>query len=67
MTRERVRIALANGRVYDIEVSDGILPEDILIQGAQAAGYQLITGEDRFFIPDRGVRDFLVRVGMYGE
>jgi len=57
-------LRLQNGVTMTVRVLDGILPEDLIIQGAKAEGYRVITGKDLAPTPGRSIKDFLLRIGM---
>lgn len=58
------RVVLEDGRAVNIRVMNGLLIDDILIQGMKAEGYRLITGEDAFPTIDRSIKDYLIKTGV---
>lgn len=61
------RVILANGKAITIRVRDGLLIDDLLIQGMKAEGYRLITGRDAFPTVSRSIKDYLIRTGVITE
>jgi hypothetical protein len=66
MSRKEVesRVVLANGQAVNIRMMDGLLIDDLLIQGMKAEGYRLITGEDVFPDITRKLKDYLIHTGV---
>ena len=48
-------------------VMDGILIDDLLISGAKAEGYRVMTGKDVFPSVDRKIKDYLIKTGVLQE
>ena len=61
------KIYLDTGAILDIEVFDGVLVDDLLVQGMKAEGYRVISGRDVFPVPDRKLKDYLLRIGQVTE
>jgi len=61
------RIVLANGTTLDIRMLDGVLIDDLLIQGIKAEGYRVITGREVFPEINRKTLDYLLRIGVITE
>ena len=61
------RVVLANGRAMNVRVMDGLLADDLLIQGMKAEGYRVMTGRDAFPAVTRKLRDYLIRTGVLQE
>ena len=61
------RIVLANGTTLDIRMLDGVLIDDLLIQGIKAEGYRVITGREVFPDINRKTLDYLLRIGVITE
>lgn len=64
---ETTTLAFRNGTVYEVSVLDGIGIEDVLLQGMKMAAYKLVTGQDKFLMPGRDVRDFIVMTDVLGD
>ncbi len=58
------RLTLENGKAVEVRVMDGLLIEDLLIQGMKAEGYRVITGDDVFPTIDRRTKDYLIKTGV---
>lgn len=58
------RIVLADGTTLDIRMLDGVLIDDLLIQGIKAEGYRVITGREVFPEINRKTLDYLLRIGV---
>lgn len=63
----RTRIVLDDGTALELRVLDGLLVDDVLIQGAKAEGYRVMTGKDVFPTTSRDVKDYLLRLGFVTE
>ncbi len=63
----RTRIILADGTALNLRMMDGVLPEDLIIQGAKAEGYRIKTGRDAFPTVGRNIKDYLLRFGTITE
>lgn len=61
------RIVLDNGTSVTVSVRDGLMADDLVIQGMKAEGYRAITGRDVFPIVTRKLRDYLIRTGRILE
>jgi len=60
-------VYLPDGTRMFIKVMDGLLPEDLIVQGAKAEGYRIITGKDKFPVIDKKTKDYLVRLDILPE
>jgi hypothetical protein len=58
------RVVLNNGNSLDIRVLDGVVIDDVIVQATKAIGYLLVTGRDVFPDINRGMRDYLIKIGM---
>jgi hypothetical protein len=58
------RVVLEDGRAVNIRVMNGLLVDDVLIQGMKAEGYRLITNEDAFPEVTRTIKDYLIKTGV---
>ncbi len=61
------RIVLDGGKAVNVRVMDGLLIDDILIQGMKAEGYRVMTGRDVFPTVSRKLKDYLIRTGLILE
>jgi hypothetical protein len=61
------RVVLDGGRAINVRVMDGLLIDDLLIQGMKAEGYRVMTGRDVFPTIDRKLKDYLIRTGVILE
>lgn len=60
----KTRIMLDDGSALELRALDGLLVDDVLIQGAKAEGYRVMTGRDVFPTTGRDVKDYLFRLGF---
>ena len=69
MKRKEVikRIVLDDGRAVNVRVLDGLLVDDILIQGMKAEGYLVMTGKDAYPVTGRKLKDYLIKTGVILE
>lgn len=58
------RVVLQDGRAVNIRVMDGLIVDDLLINGMKAEGYRLMIGEDVFPVVTRDLKDYLLRAGV---
>jgi hypothetical protein len=58
------RVVLQDGRAVNIRVMDGLIVDDLLINGMKAEGYRLMIGEDVFPTVTRDLKDYLLRAGV---
>lgn len=63
----KTRIVLDDGTAMEVTAMDGLLVDDLLIQGAKAEGYRVMTGKDVFPTVDRKLKDYLMRIGLVTE
>lgn len=61
---EKVRILLEGGEAVNVRVLDGLIVDDLVVQGAKAEGYRVITGRDRFPEFDRTLKDYLIKINV---
>lgn len=64
---ESSRILLDNGDAVTIRVMDGLVVDDLVIQGMKAEGYRVMTGRDVFPEVGRGIKDYLIQTGVILE
>lgn len=66
MKRKEVttKLTLEDGNAVEVRVMDGLLVEDLLIQGMKAEGYRVITGNDVFPEITRKTKDYLIKTGV---
>jgi hypothetical protein len=58
---------LPDGRGMTMRMLDGIIIDDLLVQGAKAEGYRVITGLEAFPEITRKTTDYLLRIGVIQE
>jgi hypothetical protein len=58
----RKRVIFRNKNAINLVATDGLLPDDLLIQGMKAEGYRVMTGRDVFPSYGRKIRDYLIRL-----
>jgi hypothetical protein len=58
----RKRVIFRDKNAINIVATDGILPDDLLIQGMKAEGYRVMTGREVFPAYGRRIRDYLIRL-----
>lgn len=61
---ESTRIVLTNGDAVTVTVRDGMIIDDILVQGAKAEAYRIMTGKDVFPAVGRDLKDYLIKTGV---
>jgi hypothetical protein len=61
---EKVRILLSSGEAVTATVSDGLVIDDIMVQGMKAEAYRVVTGKDVFPDIGRDLKDYLIRTGV---
>lgn len=61
------RIILDDGRAVNVRIMDGILVDDLVIQGMKAEGYRVMTGRDAAPVVSRKTKDYLIRTGVIPE
>lgn len=63
----RTRIVLQDGTALELRALDGLLVDDVLLQGAKAEAYRVMTGKDVFPTTGRDIKDYLFRIGFVTE
>lgn len=58
------RILLNDGAAVNIRVLDGMIIDDLVVQGAKAEGYRVMTGRDRFPEYARDIKDYLIKINV---
>lgn len=61
------RIFLSDGTALNVRIMDSLLVDDLIVQGAKAEGYRVITGRDVFPTNGRKIKDYLLRIGSIPE
>lgn len=61
------RIILDDGRAVNVRVLDGLIVDDILVQGMKAEGYLVMTGRDAYPVTTRKLKDYLIKTGVILE
>ena len=64
---ESSRILLDTGEAVTIRVLDGLIVDDLVIQGMKAEGYRVMTGRDVFPEVGRDIKDYLIQTGVILE
>ena len=66
MARKEVssRVLLEGGGAVNVRVMDGLIVDDLVIQGAKAEAYRVVTGRDRFPEYSRNIRDYLIKINI---
>lgn len=64
---ESTRIIREDGAAVTVTVRDGLIVDDLVVQGAKAEAYRVATGKDVFPEFDRNIKDFLIRTGVILE
>ena len=64
---ESSRIILDNGDAITVRILDGIVIDDLVVQGVKAEAYRVATGKDVFPEFGRPLKDFLIRIGVILE
>ena len=57
------RILTKSGDAITVRVLDGIIIDDLVVQGVKAEAYRVITGKDVFPDPGRDIKDYLIKTG----
>jgi hypothetical protein len=63
----RTRIITSDGTALELRILDGLLVDDVCIQGAKAEGYRVMTGKDVFPTTGRDIKDYMIRLGFVTE
>lgn len=61
------RVILQDGVAVNVRVMDGLLIDDLLIQGMKAEGYRVMSGRDDFPSISRKLKDYLIKTGVIQE
>lgn len=61
---ESTRILLGDGSAVTVTLRDGMVIDDIIVQGAKAEAYRIMTGKDNFPSVGRDIRDYLIKTGV---
>jgi hypothetical protein len=61
---ESTRILLDDGSAVNVKVMDGIVVDDLVVQGMKAEGYRVMTGRDVFPAIGRDIKDYLIKIGV---
>lgn len=69
MSRKEItsRILLQDGRAVTVRVLDGLVVDDLVVQGMKAEGYRIMTGKTVFPEPTRALRDYLIKTDLILE
>ena len=58
------RIILPEGEAVNVRVLDGLIVDDLIVQGAKAEGYRVMTGRNRFPDYGRDIRNYLIKINV---
>lgn len=61
---ESSRILLNGGDAVIVTVRDGLIIDDILVQGIKAEAYRIMTGRDVYPTINRDLTDYLIKTGV---
>lgn len=61
---ESTRIVLANGDAVTVTVRDGLIIDDLVVQGIKAEAYRVMTGRDVYPAVGRDLKDYLIKTGV---
>lgn len=61
---ESTRIVFRDGKAVRVRLLDGLVIDDLVVQGMKAEGYRIMTGENVFPQPGRDIRDYLIKTGV---
>ena len=59
-----IRILLKSGEAVTATVSDGLVIDDLVVQGMKAEAYRVVTGKDVFPAIGRDLKDYLIKTGV---
>ena len=55
---------MKSGEAVTATVMDGFVVDDLVVQGAKAEGYRVLTGNDVFPEINRSLKDYLIKTGV---
>jgi glycine cleavage system aminomethyltransferase T len=58
------RVILSDGSAVTVTMRDGMVIDDIIVQGVKAEAYRIMTGTDSFPTVGRDLRDYLIKIGV---
>jgi len=58
------RILLEDGRAVTVKVMDGLVIDDVLVQGMKAEAYRVVTADDVFPTVGRDLKDYFIKIGV---
>ena len=61
---QSTRIVLNDGSAVTVTMRDGIIIDDLIVQGAKAEAYRIMTGNDVFPTIGRDITDYLIKTGV---
>lgn len=61
---ESTRILLNDGSATTITLRNGMIIDDIIVQGIKAEAYRIMTGKDVFPTIDRNIKNYLIKIGV---
>lgn len=61
---QETRIVLSDGSAVTVTIRDGLVIDDLVVQGAKAEAYRIMTGNDVFPAVGRDLKDYLIKIGV---
>lgn len=61
---ESTRIVLTNGDAVTVTVRDGLIIDDLIVQGIKAEAFRIMTGRDVYPEIGRDLKDYLIKTGV---
>lgn len=61
---ESTRIVLTNGDAVTVTVRDGLIIDDLIVQGIKAEAFRIMTGRDVYPEVGRDLKDYLIKTGV---
>lgn len=58
------RILTKDGGAVTVRVLDGLVIDDLVVQGAKAEAYRVATGKDRFPEYGRDIRNYMIKINV---
>lgn len=66
MTRKETstRVVLSDGTAVTMTMRNGLIIDDLIVQGAKAEAYRIMAGKDVFPTIGRDVKDYFLKIGV---
>jgi len=58
------RILMEDGSAVVVKVLDGLVIDDVLVQGMKAEAYRVVTADDIFPAIGRDLKDYFIKIGV---